>query len=90
MKGLNSALHKFNLYAEFVSKEALLGKEIPGGGGRGRQYLKLHCHQQNDSCSKMDSGESRFNVLLIVRDKVTKTGVHKPQRFEERGEPKRY
>ena len=47
--------------------------EIPGGGGRGRLYLTLHCHHQNDSCIKMGSDESHFNVLLAVRSKVTKT-----------------
>ena len=34
-------------------------------------YLSLHSHNQNDSCIKMGSDESRFNVSLIVRDKVT-------------------
>ena len=35
-------------------------------------YLSLHCHHQNDSCIKMGSDESHFNVSLIVRDKVTR------------------
>ena len=41
-----------------------------GGGGRGREIiqLSLHCHYQNDSCVKMGSDESYFNVSLIVRD----------------------
>ena len=34
-------------------------------------YLSLHCHHQNDSGIKMGSGESHFNVSLIVRNKVT-------------------
>ena len=34
-------------------------------------YLSLHCHHQNDSCVKMGSSESHFNVSLIVRDRVT-------------------
>ena len=34
-------------------------------------YQSLHCHHQNDSCIKMGSDESHFNVSLIVRDKVT-------------------
>ena len=38
-------------------------------------YLSLHCHHQNDSCIQMGSGESHFNVSLIVRDKVTNTTV---------------
>ena len=29
-------------------------------------YLSLHCHQQNDSCVKMGSDESHFNVSLIM------------------------
>ena len=36
-------------------------------------YLSLHCHHKNDSCIKVGSDESHFNVSLIVRDKVTKT-----------------
>ena len=35
-------------------------------------YLPLHFHHQNDSCIKMGSEESHFNVSLIVRDKVTR------------------
>ena len=35
-------------------------------------YLSLNCHHQNDSCIKMGSDESHFNVSLIVRDKVTR------------------
>ena len=35
-------------------------------------YLLLHCRHQNDSCMKMGSDKSYFNVSLIVRDKVTR------------------
>ena len=43
--------------------------EVGGGGGEGEIiYLSLHCHHQNDSCIKMGSDESHFNVSLIVRD----------------------
>ena len=35
-------------------------------------YLSLHCHHQIDSCIKMGSDASHFNVSLIVRDKVTR------------------
>ena len=50
------------------------GTEIPGGAGRGRLYLTLHCDHQNDCCiNKMVSDESHFNVSLIVKDKVSKT-----------------
>ena len=41
-------------------------------GERDIIYLSLHCHHWNDICIKMGSDESRFNVPLIVRDKVTK------------------
>ena len=65
-------------------------------------YLSLHCHHHNDSCIKMGSdgshvnvsfsnceGQSRVNVSLIVRDKVTiKTVSKNPTLFEEKGEPK--
>ena len=48
--------------------------EIPGGGGRRRLYLTLHCHHQNDSSVKMGSDESHFCVsLLIVRDSCTES-----------------
>ena len=49
-----------------------------GGGGRkevGEKgdyvHLSLHCQNQNDSCIKMGSDPSHFNVSLTVRDKVT-------------------
>ena len=37
-----------------------------GGGGGEREiiYLSLHCHHQNDSCIKMGSDESHFNVSV--------------------------
>ena len=28
-------------------------------------YISLHCHRQNDSCTKMGSDESHFNVSFI-------------------------
>ena len=65
-----------------------------GGGGVWRWgereiiYLSLHCHHQNDSCIKMGSNESHFNVSLIVRDKVTRQ-CPQTTTFEEEGEPKK-
>ena len=44
-------------------------------GKRETIYLSLHCHHQNDSCIKMGSDESHFNVSLIVRDKVTRLSI---------------
>ena len=59
-----------------------------GGGGKMEIiYLSLHCHHRNDSCTKVDSDESRFNVSLIVRDRVTRQCPHTTT-FEEEGEPK--
>ena len=65
---------------------------IGGGGGGGNYiyiyiYLLLHCHHQNDSCIKMGSNESHFNVLLIVMDKVIRW-CPQTQTFEEKGELK--
>ena len=51
-------------------------------------YLSLHCHHQNDSCIKMGSDKSHFNVSLIVRDEVTRQ-CPQTTTFEEKGEPKR-
>ena len=50
-------------------------------------YLVLHCYHQNDSCIKMGSDESHFNVSLIVRVKVI---GQCPQTTTsgEKGEPK--
>ena len=51
--------------------------------------LSLHCHQKNDSCIKMDSDESYFNVSLIVRDKVTRECPQSTTFSEEKGQQKR-
>ena len=52
----------------------MAGTEIAGGGARGRLYLTLHCHHQSDSCIKMGSGESHFNVSLFGRGGGNGTG----------------
>ena len=70
-----------------VSEEVLAGSGIPGGGERERLYVSLHCHHHNDSCMKMGSDESHFNVSLIVRDKVTRQ-YPQTTTVEEKGEPK--
>ena len=43
-------------------------------GVRGREiiYLSLHCHHQNDSCIKMGSDESHFNVSVGSDGQVTR------------------
>ena len=50
-------------------------------------YLSLLCHHQDDSCIKMGSDESHFNVSLTVRDKVARE-CPQTTTFEEKGEPK--
>ena len=62
------------------------GVEVPGK--REIMYLSLHCHHQTDSCIKMGSDETRFDVSLIVRVKVTGQ-CPQTTTFEEKGEPKR-
>ena len=61
------------------------GSGYGGGGERDIIYLSLHCHHQNDSCIKVGSDESHFNVSLIVRDKVTRQ-CPQTTTFEEKGE----
>ena len=62
------------------------GKGVRMWGRRTIIYLSLHCHHQNDSCIKVGSDESHFNVSLIVRDKVTRP-CPQTTTFEEKGEP---
>ena len=64
------------------------GKGVWRSGEREIIYLSLQCHHQNDSCIKMGSDESHFNVSLIVRDRVTRQ-CPQTTTFEEKGEPKR-
>ena len=52
------------------------GKGVWRWGKRESIYLSLHCHHQNDSCIKMGSDESHFNVSLVVRDKGTVSTDH--------------
>ena len=73
----------------------LIRDEGKGGGGgiwrwwkREIIYLSLHCHHQNDSCIKMGSDESHFNLSLTVRDTVTRQ-CPQTTTFNEKGEPKR-
>ena len=44
-------------------------------------YLSLHCHHQNDSCIKMGSVESCFNVSVGSDGRKSEDSVHKPQPF---------
>ena len=54
-----------------------------GGGGEAEREiinLSLHCHHRSDSCIKMGSDESHFNVSVGSDGQSHKT-VHKPQPF---------
>ena len=53
-----------------------------GGGAEGKLYLALHCHHQNDFCSK-----SHFMLHSLCGAKP-QVGDHTSQLFEEKGEPK--
>ena len=53
-------------------------------------YLSLHCHHQNDSCIKMGSDESHFNVSVGSDGQSHRTVSTNYNLFEEKGEPKRY
>ena len=48
----------------------------------------IYTYRYNDSCIKMGSDESHFNILLIVRDKVIRQ-CPQTTTFEEKGGPKR-
>ena len=53
-------------------------------------YRSLHCHHQNDSCIKMGSGESHFNVSVGSDGQSHGTVSTNHNLFEEKGEPTRY
>ena len=61
-------------------------------GGREIIYLSLHCHHQNDSCIRVGSDESHFNVSLSVGNdgQIHRTVSTNHNLFEEKGELKRY
>ena len=53
-------------------------------------YLLLHCHHQNDSCIKVGSEESHFNVSVGSDGQSHRTVSTNHNLFVEKGEPKRY
>jgi len=66
---------------------------VEGGievGEEGVIYLSLHCHNQNDSCIKMGSDESHFNVSVGSDVQSHKTVSTNHNLSEEKGEPKWY
>ena len=66
-----------------------VGKGVWRWGEREIIYLSLHCHHQNDSCIKMGSSESHFNVSVGSEGQSHKTVSTNYNHFEERGEPMR-
>ena len=66
------------------------GRGFGGGGKREIIYLSLHCHHQNDSCIKIGSDESHFNVSVGSDGQSHKTVSTNHNLFEEKGEPKQY
>ena len=81
-----------------VHKTIRLIRDGEKGGGEGvwrwgeREitYLSLHCHHQDDSCIKMGSDESHFNVSVGSDGQSHKTVSTNHNLSEEKGEPKRY
>ena len=61
-----------------------------GGGGRGKLYIYRYTVTINDSCIKMGSDVSRFNVSVGSDGQSHKTVSTNHNLFEEKGEPKRY
>ena len=59
-------------------------------GGEGVINLSLHCHHHNDSCIKMGSDESHFNVSVGSDGQSHRTVSTNHNLFEEKGAPKRY
>ena len=49
-------------------------------------YIATHCHPQNDSCIKMGSDESQFNVSVGSDGQSHKTVSTNHNLFEEKGE----
>ena len=60
------------------------------GGGSCRLYTYRYSHHQNDSCIKMGSDESHFNVSAGSDGQSHRTVSTNHNLFEEKGEPKRY
>ena len=60
------------------------------GMGGGEYVLSLNSHHHNDSCIKMGSDESRFNVSVGSDGQSHKTVSTHHNLSEEKGEPKRY
>ena len=58
-----------------------VGKGVWMWGAREIICLSLHCHHQNDSCIKMGSDDSSFNISEGSEGQKSQDSVHKPQPF---------
>ena len=67
-----------------------VGKGVRRFGKREIIYLSLHCHHQNDSCIKVGSDESHFNVSVGSDGQNHKTVSTNHNFSEDKGEPKWY
>ena len=66
------------------------GRRNGGQGEKGDyMYLSQHCHHQNDSCIKMGSDESHFDVSVGSDRQSHKTMSTNHNLSEEKREPKR-
>ena len=66
------------------------GEGVRRWGEREIIYLSLHCHHQNDSCIKMGSDESHFDVSVGSDGQSHRIMSTSHNLSEEKGEPKRY
>ena len=64
--------------------------EVGPGRGRLPYTYRYTVRRQNDSCIKMGSDESHFNVLVGSDGQSHKTVSTNHNLTEEKGEPKRY
>ena len=71
----------FTETTRLVRDREIGGKGVWRQGKRKIINQSLHCHHQNDSCIKMGSNKSHFNVSLIVRDKVSNKPVSTDHNF---------
>ena len=82
---------KVNMVLNVPQKTIRLIRDGYGDGGEKEIiYLSLHCHHQNDSCIKVGSDESHFNVSVGSDGQSHRKVSTYHNLFEEKGEPKRY
>ena len=70
----------------FIRDGEKVGKEVWRWGKREIIYLALHCHHQTDSCIKMGSNDSHFNVSVGSDGQSRKTVSTNHNLFEKKGE----